>query len=33
MLGVLDVDSTELDAFDELDADGLRAIVNLADRD
>jgi L-methionine (R)-S-oxide reductase len=33
LLGVLDVDSTELDAFDELDADGLRAIVNLADRD
>ena len=33
LLGVLDVDSTDLDAFDELDADGLRAIVDLADRD
>lgn len=29
LLGVLDVDSTELDAFDDVDATGLRAIAEL----
>jgi L-methionine (R)-S-oxide reductase len=33
LLGVLDVDATEVDAFDELDADGLQAIVRLVDGD
>jgi L-methionine (R)-S-oxide reductase len=33
LLGVLDVDSTELDAFDAVDASGLRAIAAMVNPD
>lgn len=33
LLGVLDVDSAELDAFDAMDANGLRAIADLVRQD